>query len=165
MFVISFKSKLVKKVMLCGICISLVCCAVIVMRCAFFDGYSSAESVDSRIDDSSSVLDFVSSLGWDVNETPDEIREVIIPSEFDDVYTNYNNIQLSQNYDLSDYCGERVKKWTYTINNYPGYEGEEFIKINILVFDGKVIGGDVCSVKLDGFMHGFVKEDEIEKQQ
>ena len=39
------------------------------------------------------------------------------------------------------------------------YKGnKEYIKINVLVCDGKVIGGDVCSVKLDGFMHGFLKE-------
>lgn len=166
MFVISFKSKPVKRVLLCIACVALVCCCVVVMKCAFVDeSVSSAESVDSKIDDSASVLGFISSLGWEVNETPDEIREVIIPSEFDDVYTNYNEIQLAQNYDLSEFKGERVKKWTYTVNNYPGCEGEEFIKINILICDGKVIGGDVCSVKLDGFMHGFVKEDEVEKQQ
>ena len=37
-------------------------------------------------------------------------------------------------------------------------QNEEFIKINILICDNVVIGGDVCSVKLDGFMHGFLKE-------
>ena len=163
MFVISLKSKLIKRLFLCVALVAAVCC-VVVMKCALFtESAASAEAVDSKISDSASVLNFISTLGWGVNETPDEIREVIIPTEFDEVYTSYNDIQLRQNYDLSDYNGERVKKWTYTVNNYPGYEGEEFIKINVLVFDGKVIGGDVCSVKLEGFMHGFVKDDEVEK--
>lgn len=165
MFVISLKSKIAKRILLCSVCVLLVFGSVFVLRCGLGSNASLSESVDSQISDSSSVLNFISSLGWTVEETPDEIREVIIPLEFDDVYTKYNNIQISQDYDLKLYAGERVKKWTYTVKNYPGYEGEEFIKINILVFDGKVIGGDVCSVKLDGFMHGFkyVKEDYIEK--
>ena len=163
-FVISLKSKLLKRVLLCAVFVSVVCCSLVVMRCALkTDNELSVKTVDLKINDTTSVLEFVSSLGWEVNETPDEIREIVIPTEFDDVYTNYNNIQLQQNYDLSRYAGERIKKWTFTIKNYPGYEGKEFIKINILVFDGEVIGGDVCSVKLDGFMHGFIKDDDFEK--
>ena len=159
MFVISLKSGLLKKVALCSMILISVAALVVLFSCGFTDESSSSQQVNSAIDDSSSVLSFIASLGWEVNETPDEIREVIIPAEFDDVYTNYNKIQLEQNYDLSKYAGERVKKWTYTIKNYPNYEGEDFIKINVLVFDGKVVGGDVCSVKLDGFMHGFTYEN------
>ena len=159
MFVISLKSGLLKKVALCSVVLISVAALVVLFSCGFTDESSSSQQVNSAIDDSSSVLSFIASLGWEVNETPDEIREVIIPAEFDDVYTNYNKIQLEQNYDLSKYAGERVKKWTYTIKNYPNYEGEDFIKINVLVFDGKVVGGDVCSVKLDGFMHGFTYEN------
>ena len=33
------------------------------------------------------------------------------------------------------------------------------IRANLLVYDGVVIGGDVCSVALDGFMHGFERPD------
>ena len=44
------------------------------------------------------------------------------------------------------------------MKNYPGYENKDgVIRANILVYDGRVIGGDVCSVELDGFMHGFEK--------
>ena len=159
MFVISLKSGLLKKVALCSVVLISVAALVVLFSCGFTDESSSSQQVNSAIDDSSSVLSFIASLEWEVNETPDEIREIIIPAEFDDVYTNYNKIQLKQNYDLSKYAGERVKKWTYTIKNYPNYEGEDFIKINVLVFDGKVVGGDVCSVKLDGFMHGFTYEN------
>ena len=110
-----------------------------------------------NITDSSKILTFISAFGWEVEEEPDEVREVIIPAEFDDVYNNYNAIQLKQGYDLQKYAGERVKRWTYTIKNYPEYVDQECIKINVLVYKGEVIGGDVCSVRLDGFMHGFSK--------
>ncbi len=159
MFVISLKSKLFKKIVVCCAVLTLVAIFVILFRCGFGNNTASSQQVNSAIDDSESVVSFVSELGWEIEENPDEIREVIIPVEFDDVYTNYNKIQLNQGYDLLEYAGERVKKWTYTVKNYPGYEGEDFIKINILVLDGEVIGGDVCSVKLDGFMHGFTYEN------
>lgn len=98
---------------------------------------------------------FLSQYGWELDEEPVEVQEVIIPSEFDDTYNAYNEIQKAQGFDLTVYAGMRVKRWTYKIKNYKGYEGKDCIRTNILVYDGLVIGGDVCSVELDGFMHGF----------
>lgn len=104
-------------------------------------------------------LRFISHYGWEVSEEPIEVREVVIPQVFDEVYTNYNKIQLEQGFDLEDFAGQRVKRWTYAVKNYPNIQAsEEYIRLNLLVCNGKVIGGDVCSLKLDGFMHGFYKE-------
>ncbi len=102
-------------------------------------------------------MSFVSQFGWEVEEDPIEIKEIIIPTEFDDTYNAYNQIQKEQGFDLTEYAGERAKRWTYIVKNYEGYENKECIHINILVHDEIVIGGDVCSVELDGFMHGFSK--------
>lgn len=98
---------------------------------------------------------FLTQYGWSVKEDPVEVKDVIIPESFEDVYTNYNKIQTEQGMDLSKYQGKAVKRWTYTVTNYPGYEGKECVLANLLVLEGKVIGGDVCSTELDGFMHTF----------
>lgn len=104
-------------------------------------------------------LHFISRFGWVVNEEPAEVREIVIPDEFDAVYENYNKIQKEQGLDLEPFKGKRVKRWTYIITNYPGYsEDDDCVRINLLVFDGRVVGGDVCSVELDGFMHTFAKK-------
>ena len=159
MFVISLSSKKFKKVLLPLLCFVFAVSAVVLFRCFTTTDKepSVVKSVGKNITDSSQILTFISTFGWEVDEEPDEVREVIIPAEFDDVYNNYNAIQLKQGYDLQKYAGERVKRWTYTIKNYPEYVDQECIKINILVYKGEVIGGDVCSVRLDGFMHGFSK--------
>ncbi len=102
-------------------------------------------------------MSFISQFDWEVDEEPVQVKEVIIPTETDDTYIAYNEIQKSQGFDLSLFAGERAKCWTYTVKNYEGYENRECIHINLLIYDGKVIGGDVCSVELDGFMHGFSK--------
>lgn len=106
---------------------------------------------------------FLSQYGWDVAEDPIKVEEILIPNEFDDVYTKYNEIQVQQGFDLSAYKGCRAKRWTYTILNYPGEGGVQptdgSIRANLIVYDGSVIGGDVSSVALDGFMHGFERPD------
>lgn len=99
---------------------------------------------------------FLSQFGWDIDEDPIEVTEVIIPSEFDSDYEMYNKIQAAQKFDLLPFAGKRVKRWTYSINNYPQYEDKKgVIRANILVYEGAVIGGDICSIELDGFMQGF----------
>ena len=97
---------------------------------------------------------FLESFGWEVEPEEDEILEVVIPKQLDDVYLQYNEIQLAQGCDLSNFTGKRCKRYTYVVNNYPGQA--EDVRANILTYKGKIIGGDICSVKLDGFMHGFV---------
>lgn len=104
---------------------------------------------------------YLAQFGWSVDENSAQVKEIIIPAEFDEVYSEYNKIQLEQGFDLTKYLSKRVKKCTYTVTNYPGYEQKSCIKATLLVFDGKVIGGDICSVELDGFMHGFVAPDGI----
>ena len=99
---------------------------------------------------------FLSQFGWDVDEDPVEVAEVIIPAEFDDAYEMYNGIQKSQNLDLLPYAGKRAKRWTYTVNNYPGYEDRKgIVQANLLVYEGAVIGGDICFVEPEGFMQNI----------
>jgi len=99
---------------------------------------------------------FLSQFGWEAAEDPLEVSEVIIPAQFDETYQRYNEIQKAQNLDLSKFAGKRVKRWTYEIKNYPGYEGKPgVVQANLLIDKGVVIGGDICSLELGGFLHGF----------
>ena len=101
-------------------------------------------------------LAFLSQFGWEVTEDPIEVSEVIIPAEFDETYEKYNEIQKAQNMDLSASAGKRVKRWTYEVKNYPGFEGKPgLVQANLLVDNGIVVGGDICSLELGGFLRGF----------
>ena len=160
MFVLSLTSKKIKFASICFVSVILVlsCCLLILYKCNSGSLKNNELLVNNSALNIEEILEFISSFGWEVSAEPDEIREVVIPVEFDDVYKDYNQIQLSQGYDLTQYVGQRAKNWTFTVLNYPGYEGNEYIKINLLICNGTVIGGDVCSVRLDGFMHGFSKD-------
>ena len=98
---------------------------------------------------------FLSAFGYEVSAEPTESVTVTIPSRFDKIYAGYNEIQRAQGFDLSKYKNKEVERYTYTVTNYAGYEGTVYA--NVLVYRGRVIGGDVCSADSGGFVHGFLK--------
>lgn len=153
MFVYSIKSKQVKVLLLLLFVIFTVISLFILSRDSAQTG--KGDNISLKASTHAERMAFLSQFGWEIKEDPIEVREVIIPQEFDDTYTAYNEIQKNQGFDLTVYAGLRVKRWTYIVKNYTGYENKECIHANILVYDGLVIGGDICSVELDGFMHGF----------
>ena len=154
MFVYSVKSSKIKMVILVLLVVLLVLAMLLVTR---LHQPAEADSVlNIKAENAEQRVAFLSQFGWSFDEDPVEVAEVIIPPEFDEVYEKYNAIQKEQGFDLTKYQGKRVKRWTYAIKNYPGYAADSgCIHANLLVYEGQVIGGDVCSVELNGFMHGF----------
>ena len=96
---------------------------------------------------------FLTEMGWEVSDEYDECKVITIPEKFNDVYENYNKLQKNQGFDLGDYKGKKVEVYTYTVKNYP--ECESKVICNLMVYEGQLIGGDVCSTELDGFMQGL----------
>ena len=109
-------------------------------------------------------ITFLKSYGWEVSEEPSEVVSVVIPQTFGDVYENYNAIQTAQGFDLSGYRGKEVRRYTYEVLNYPGQK--DYIRANLLIYRGKVIGGDICSIFAEnGFMHGFAYPEQLPPPQ
>ncbi|HPU58773.1 MAG TPA: DUF4830 domain-containing protein [Candidatus Avimonas sp.] len=97
---------------------------------------------------------FLTGLGYEIDSESPTVKEVLIPDEFDEVFERYNKIQQDAGMDLKPYHGKRVKLWSYRVLNVPG-QGE--VRANLLVYKNKIIGGDISSTALDGFMHGLKK--------
>ena len=97
-------------------------------------------------------------FGWEVEAEAREVVEVTIPEEFDAVYNAYNQLQIGEGLDLAGYRGKTVKRYTYVVTNYE-YDGTVYA--NLLIYRDQVIGGDICSAKLDGFVHGLTKENDF----
>ena len=98
-------------------------------------------------------LEYLSGLGWKVKETPLAVEELLIPEEFNENYADYLALQRAQGFDLTPYAGKRVKRYTYEITNYP--TGEQGVQLSILVYKNAVIGGEVLSPEIGGFLHGL----------
>lgn len=144
MFVVSVKSSKIR------IILAIVFVAIVGVCALFFFGkeYSSAVvsegAISLRASNEKERTAFLSQFGWDFDTEPASVREVVIPAEFDDIYNEYNALQKRQSFDLERYKGQIVKKWTYNINNYPGYEGKTgFVQANLLIYNGNVIASDI----------------------
>ena len=88
----------------------------------------------------------VREMGYDdVSEKPYEVSEFTIPYEFNAVYERYNNLLKQSGYDLSLYKGKKCKRYTYLIPSLNA-------RANIIVHNGKIIGGDISGITLDGIM-------------
>lgn len=99
------------------------------------------------------VVKFLEQFGWEVEAAPLDEVEIKIPAEFDKVMNSYNELQKNQGLDLSKYRGKTVKRYTFRVTNYPDYNGE--VMANVIVYKKKVIGGDICTADVTGFICGF----------
>lgn len=100
---------------------------------------------------------FLSQFGWQVGPEPLEIKEVTLPQAFDEVYSSYNELQKQQGFDLLPFAGKVCRLWTYEVTNYPDANP---VHANLLICDNLVIGGDISSTALDGFMCTFDTKPE-----
>ena len=158
MFVISMKSEKLKKYLIIAIVCTFTVIGGIISVSTDSSPAAKVGGINMRASTSEERTAFFSQFGYIISSDPLEVKEVVIPAEFDETYEEYNSIQKSQGLDLSKYKGKRVKMWSYAIKNYPGYENADgTIRGNILVYEGVVVGGDISNIELDGFMRGFAE--------
>ena len=157
MFIYSLKASTIKFCAVVCVALATLITLVVFIPVAAVDG-NSAVSVNAEIDytgikTNDDRVKFLEQFGWQVESEPVDTVEVPIPESFDKIFSAYNEIQKRQGLDLSKYKKKNVTRYTYKITNYDGYEGTVYA--NIIVYRNKVIGGDVCSADIKGFMHGL----------
>ena len=103
---------------------------------------------------------FLRKLGWEIDLSSEDVRTVQLPQSLDGQIARYNEVQLSQGYDLSSHLGEQCKQYCYLVTNYPS-EGQTVLA-TLYVQGDQVIAGDLHSTALDGFLHGLHMTTEEE---
>ena len=160
MFIYSMRANTIK--FFAVICLAL---TALIALIAFVPTYVSGDSVEVGVDASYNYekiksnddrINFIKQFGWEVEAEPLKEQQVVIPKDFDKVFAAYNEIQRKQGLDLSSFKKKSVMRYTYVVTNYPDYEGEVYI--NVLIYRNNVIGGDVCSADVNGFVHGFERK-------
>ena len=94
---------------------------------------------------------FLSKFGIKTDLTCVSQEEFKIPNEFDDVYQNYNLIQLEAGFDLTDYRGEKAVRYSYKMLNFPKEEIEN-VYATVICVKNRQVGGDICCTDIDGFI-------------
>ena len=161
MFVFSFKTSKRQLIFFSGLFLC------VLFFCTIFFNFNNYDSVcisanknfNVKTTDNTSRVEFLSKFGWKVDNEPAEIHEVTIPQKFNDTYEKYNQIQKEQGFNLEKHKGQQCKRFTYKVLNYKN--NPNGVNANLLVYKNKIIGGDISSVELSGFMHGFSKPDEL----
>jgi hypothetical protein len=160
MFIYSMHANTIK--FFAVICLSL---TALIALIAFVPTYTMGDSQQVGVDASYNFekiktnddrINFLKQFGWEVEAEPVKEQQVVIPGEFDKIFSAYNEIQRTQGLDLSAFKKKAVMRYTYVVKNYPNYDGEVYV--NILIYRNIVIGGDVCSADINGFVHGFERK-------
>ncbi len=126
----------------------------------FVGGQMETQAVSTTVsaDVQQSHRDYLAALGWET-EGLVSTDQVILPEEFTSEYEEYLSVQADGGFDLLPYAGMTVTRYTYSVTNYPS--GEEEVLADLLVLDGAVVGGELRSAALDGFMTGLVAREQV----
>ena len=154
MFILTAKLK--RERLIAGAAAVAALCAVVAIAVGVISvrgGMVSASADQKGVKTNEDRVAYLESFGWTVEPEPLAVEELLIPEEFDETYTQYLELQGSQGFDLTQYCGKRVKRYTYVITNYP--TGETGVQAGLLIYKNTVIGGDVLSPQLGGFIHSL----------
>lgn len=161
MFIYSMKASTLK-----FFSVMVLCVIALVTLIAFIPNYDTTVSIPissavgseagisfDKIKTNEDRIAFLGQFGWLVSQEPVEEAEITIPAEFDRVFTGYNELQKKQGLDLSKYKRKGMTRYTYEVTNYDGYDGR--VLANVIVYRNKVVGGDISSADVNGFVHGF----------
>ena len=103
-------------------------------------------------------LSYIASLGWELTGEERQ-EEVSLPERFTGVYVDYLALQRRSGFDLTPYAGRTLMRCSWQVSNYPGTE--DVVLLDLLVCDGRIVGGDLRSTALDGFMTALEKRNPI----
>ena len=158
MFIYSFKASTLKFFGVVGIAVVTLIALVLLIPTNTIATTAEIATMNENISfnnvkSESDGVKFLAQYGWEVDSALVEECEVTVPSDFDKIMTQYNEIQKQQGLDLSKYQKKTLTRYTYKVTNYPNYSGTVYA--NVLTYRGKVVGGDICTSDAKGFLHTF----------
>lgn len=140
-----------KKLVLGGVLIACVLAAAL-----FLPTLPGAEEAPAALPGETNAqrVEYLRNCGWEVVEEPVETFQFLLPEKLEEPYASYNDLQLSQGFDLRPYCGRQLARYTYTLTNYP--DRPEGVQANLYVCDGQIIGGDIFCPGAGGFQEALL---------
>lgn len=110
-------------------------------------------AASGKVESAEDAAEYLLGLGWEVDQNAVTIQTTVLPEYFDNTISAYNKLQLEQGFDLTEQAGREITVYLFPVTNYPNTSGD--VLACIMTCKGKVIGGDIHSSELDGFMHAL----------
>lgn len=101
---------------------------------------------------------WLESMGWQVEPAPVSQVSVIIPRQFDEVYSQYALLQRQAGFRLERHKGKAADKYCYQLLNYG--DGSEPAVVSILQRGDRIIAADLSSARLGGFLKPLLPRSE-----
>ena len=98
--------------------------------------------------------EYLRSLGREIETSPMETLEFMLPQPLNASYEEYNALQKEQGFDLEPYAGMQVKRYSYRVLNYPNYPDD--VQADLYLCGDVVIGGDILYCGDSGFVATLV---------
>lgn len=92
---------------------------------------------------------YLEALGWQVEPQPIETLDLQLPEKLESEWDAYAKLQKGQGLPFSEFAGQAVKRYTYTVTNYP--EIPQGVQANLYLWGDQIIGGDVIFTGQGGF--------------
>ena len=96
---------------------------------------------------------YLTDLGWEVEPTPLETVDLQLPEDLSRTWGDYAALQEGQGLPFAQYAGQAVRRYTYTVLNYPGIP--KGVQANLYVAQDCIIGGDIIATGQGGFQGGL----------
>ena len=139
-----------KKAILTVIAMGIVMVVLILLTGRTESGSSTAQPA---LTENNQRVEYLRSFGWEVVEEPVETLQFLLPEKLEEPYLSYNELQLSQGFDLTACLGKQVERYTYTVTNYP--ERPERVQANLYICEDYPVAGDICCPGAGGFQTGL----------
>lgn len=121
----------------------------------------SESATPPRLSDNTQRIEYLQSLGWEVEPEPLETLQFLLPDPLEEPYLTYNQLQLSQGFDLTDCSGKQVTRYTYAVTNHP--DRPNGVQANLYICEEIPVAGDLFCPGANGFQTPLISEDSSQK--
>ena len=140
-----------KQAVLILIALAAIMAAAVILSCGSGAGFGLSEIIN--VSTAEGREKYLRTLGWEADMDTETAQEIVLPREFDGAIEQYAKMQQKQGYDFTSCGGLDCTLYTYELKNYPDADGTVYVCL--YVRSSRVIGGDVHSADISGFMHGL----------
>ncbi len=146
-------AKVSKKRVLLGVVLAAaaICAVLVLLR-----GDRTVPGASAVLETNEDRVAYLGELGWEVEPEPVESLQFLLPETLEEPYLSYNALQLPQGFDLGDYCGQQIARYTYKVLNYP--DRPQGVQANLYVCGDRPVAGDILCPGANGFQEPLIQD-------
>lgn len=143
MFVFRYPRNKITDLLICLFCVFLI---LLILQYDSFIKTASAEPEEEY------VSEFLFYNGISVSDEF-TVESIILSDDDKEVFADYNDIQKENGFDLEDYIGKAVKRYTFEVCQESSADNGLLLAV-VFTYKGEIIGADIHSPSVDGFIRG-----------